>query len=61
MGQMGIYLVSTINNHVKDSMNAMHLYHLNDENYWLRWMVKVCSKDRNFASTVHIGSLTLPL
>lgn len=58
---MGIYLVSAINNHVKGSMNALHLYNLNDENYWLRWRVKVCSKDRDFASTVHIGSLTLTL
>lgn len=36
---------------------AMNLYNLNDVNSWLRWMVKVCSMEENFVSTVHIGSL----
>lgn len=56
---MGIYLLSTIKNNVMNSMNAMNLYNLDDENYRLRWMVKFCSMDGNFASTVHIGSLHL--
>lgn len=38
-------------------LKAMNLYNLNDVNSWLRWMVKVCSMEENFVSTVHIGSL----
>lgn len=52
-------MLSTIQNNVMNSMSAMNLYKLNDENYRLRWMGKFCSIDGNFASTVHIGSLHL--
>lgn len=56
---MGIYLLPTIKNNVMNSMDAMNLYNLDDESYRLRWMVKFCSVDGNFASTLHIGSLLL--
>ena len=54
---MGIYFTFIINNHVKDVMKAMNLYNFSDENNWLRWLIKVYTKDKNFASTVHVRAL----
>lgn len=38
-------------------MKAMNLYNFSDENNWLRWLIKVYTKDKNFASMVHVCSL----
>ena len=54
---MGIYFRFIINNHVKDVMKAMNLYNFSDENHWLRGLITVYSKDKNFASMVHVCSL----
>ena len=54
---MGIYFRFIINNHVKDAMKAMNLYNFSDENNWLRWLIKVYTKDKNFAPTVHVRAL----
>lgn len=35
----------------------MNLYNFSDENNWLRWLIKVYTKDKNFASMVHVCSL----
>lgn len=33
----------------------MNFYNFNDVNFWLRWMVKVCSMEENFVFIVYIG------
>lgn len=43
---MEIDLRLTINKHVSDFRKATKLYNLRDKNHWLRWMIKVYSKDR---------------
>lgn len=57
MGQVGIYLILIISNHVNNSVNAMSFHSLNEEDCWLRCIVKVCRRDGNCVSTAHISFL----